>query len=43
LKKNVFSDVDIEATGVAAWQVAVTIFLSMDEGNQANYGGLRQF
>jgi hypothetical protein len=33
LRKNVFSYVDIEATGVAAWQAAATIFLSLDEGN----------
>jgi hypothetical protein len=35
LRKNVFSYVDVEATGVAAWQAAATIFLSLDEGNQA--------
>jgi hypothetical protein len=35
LRKNVFSYVDIEATGVPAWQAAATIFLSLDEGNQA--------
>jgi hypothetical protein len=34
LRKNVFSHVDIEATGVAAWQVAASIFLSLDEGIQ---------
>jgi hypothetical protein len=33
LRKNVFSYVDIEATGVAAWHAAATI--SLDEGNQA--------
>jgi hypothetical protein len=35
LRKNVLSYVDIEAKGVAAWQAAATIFLSLDDGNQA--------
>jgi hypothetical protein len=35
LRKNVFSYVDIEATGVSTWQATATIFLSLDEGNQA--------
>jgi hypothetical protein len=30
-----FSFADLEATRVTAWQAAVTIFLSLDEGNQA--------
>jgi hypothetical protein len=43
LRKNVLSYVDIEATGVAAWQAAATIFLSLDEGNQAKKGQLSGF
>jgi hypothetical protein len=27
--------VDIEVTGVAAWQAGATIFIFLDEGNQA--------
>jgi hypothetical protein len=30
LRKNVFSYVHIEATGVAAWQAAAPIFFSLD-------------
>jgi hypothetical protein len=35
LRKNVFRYVDMEVTGVAAWQAAATIFIRLDEGNQA--------